>query len=53
MAITERSIVQAYHAYGQELWNKIKPHNRERDYIKWWLRECLNKFDSGEAIPPR
>lgn len=42
LLITEPSIIHAYHEYGQELWQRIRPHNREREYVVWWLRQRLN-----------
>ncbi len=52
LVITEPMIVQAYHAYGQSLWNKVRSHNRERDYVIYWLMRCLRYLTGEESDLP-
>jgi len=42
--ITEPTIVRAFWDYSEELWNRISPKNRAKDYVIWWLEQQLERL---------
>lgn len=47
--ITEPTIVRAFWDYSEELWNRISPKNRAKDYVIWWLEQQLEKLKKQMA----
>ena len=39
--ITEPTLIQAAHVYADEIWRRIPPHQREREWVIWWLEQRM------------
>lgn len=46
IAVHEPSIVTAFMEHFKNIWMRINPLNRDRDYAIWWLELQLQKIDS-------
>jgi hypothetical protein len=41
LAIDEPTLVAGFRAHFDQLWECIKPRNRDKDYVIWWLEQQL------------
>ncbi len=39
LAIDEPTLVAGFHAHFNQLWERIKPRNRDKEYVIWWLEQ--------------
>jgi hypothetical protein len=47
VVITEPTIAGAFQTYADELWERISPRNRDKNYVIWWLRQQITILENS------